>query len=393
MIDLVADAGSENLVVTKNSPDGADRGQGLLRLYRSYWLPLVGIALPTLLTVIYYSVFAAPLYVSESRFIVRLTAPPSSNAFSSLLQTSGLTRSQDDTFSVQDYLESRDALRALKLRLPIRDIYSRPESDWLSRFPRFWESNTFEGLFSYFNNRVRLIHNTTTGITILRTTSFRSQDARLINDNLLTLARYFLSKLNDQAQEDTVKFAEREVSDAEMRVMSTQTAITAFRNREMMIDPKQTSTAMLELIGRLSDDLAATRTRREELLTSAPQSAEIGPLDSRVTALQHQIDDERAKMVGQDASVAPRIAEYEQLALARDFAEKALTSASGALDSARAEARRQQLYLELIVEPDQPDEAEEPQSLKNILIVFIATTGIFLLGRLLVTAVRDYTSG
>ena len=121
-----------------------------------------------------------------------------------------------------------------------------------------------------------------------------------------------------------MKFAEREVSDAEMRVMSTQTAITAFRNREMMIDPKQTSTAMLELIGRLSDDLAATRTRREELLTSAPQSAEIGPLDSRVTGLQHQIDDERAKMVGQDASVAPRIAEYEQLVLARDFAEKAL---------------------------------------------------------------------
>jgi capsular polysaccharide transport system permease protein len=393
MIDLVADAGSENLVVTENSRDGVDRGQGFLRLCRSYWLPLVGIALPTLLTVIYYSVFAAPLYVSESRFIVRLTAPPSSNAFSSLLQTSGLTRSQDDTFSVQDYLESRDALRALKLRLPIRDIYNRPESDWLSRFPRFWESNTFEGLFSYFNNRVRLVHNTTTGITVLRTTGFRSQDARLINDNLLTLARHFLSKLNDQAQEDTVRFAEREVSDAEMRVMSTQTAITAFRNREMMIDPKQTSTAMLELIGRLSDDLAATRTRREELLTSAPQSAEIGPLDSRVTALQHQIDDERAKMVGQDASVAPRIAEYEQLALARDFAEKALTSASGALDSARAEARRQQLYLELIVEPDQPDEAEEPQSLKNILIVFIATTGIFLLGRLLVTAVRDYTSG
>jgi capsular polysaccharide transport system permease protein len=393
MIDLVADAGSENLVVTENNPDVADRRHGFLRLCRSYWLPLVGIALPTLLTVIYYGVFAAPLYVSESRFIVRLAAPPSSNAFSSLLQTSGLTRSQDDTFSVQDYLESRDALRALKLRLPIRDIYSRPESDWLSRFPRFWESNTFEGLFSYFSNRVRLIHNATTGITILRTTGFRSQDARLTNDNLLTLARYFLSKLNDQAQEDTVRFAEREVSDAEMRVISTQTAITVFRNRELMIDPKQTSTAMLELIGRLSGDLAATRTRREELLTSAPQSAEIGPLVSRVTALQHQIDDERAKMVGQDASVAPRIAEYEQLALARDFAEKALTSASGALDSARAEARRQQLYLELIVEPDQPDEAEEPQSLKNILIVFIATTGIFLLGRLLVTAVRDYTSG
>ena len=178
MIDLVADAGSENLVVTKNSPDVADRGQGFLRLCRSYWLPLIGIALPTLLTVIYYTVFAAPLYVSESRFIVRLAAPPSSNAFSSLLQTNGLTRSQDDTFSVQDYLESRDALRALKLRLPIRDIYSRPESDWLSRFPRFWESNTFEGLFSYFNNRVTLIHNTTTGITILRTTGFRSQDAR-----------------------------------------------------------------------------------------------------------------------------------------------------------------------------------------------------------------------
>jgi capsular polysaccharide transport system permease protein len=388
MTDIAVEAGSRN-----SAADVAGGDDEFLRFCQRGWPPLVAIALPTLAAIIYYCAFAAPLFVSESRFIVRLASPPSSSTFSSILQTSGLTRSQDDTFSVEDYLGSRDALRALALKLPLRDFYNRPESDWLSRFPRFWESETFEGLFRYFGVRVSLIHNATTGITTLRTTGFRSRDARVVNDTLLTLARDFLKGLNDRAREDTVKSAQREVSDAEARVIARQSAITEFRNNELIIDPKATSAAMLDLIDRLSGELAATRTRRQELTASAPQSAEISSLDNRATALEHQIEEERAKMVGHDASLAPRIAEYEQLTLARDFAEKALTSASTALDSARAEARRQQLYLELIVEPDQPDEAEEPHSIKNILVIFIAATGIYLICRLLITALRDYANG
>ena len=88
--------------------------------------------------------------------------------------------------------------------------------------------------------------------------------------------------------------------------------------------------------------------------------------------------------------MAPRIAAYERLTIAREFADKALVSASSALDSARADARRQQLYLERIVEPGLPDEADQPQRLKAIAVIFLVTGGLYLIGRLLITAIRDY---
>lgn len=98
-------------------------------------------------------------------------------------------------------------------------------------------------------------------------------------------------------------------------------------------------------------------------------------------------------MVGNDSSLAPKIADYESLVLMREFANKAMVTALDALEAARADARRQQLYLEVVVPPHLPDEAELPLALKNILIVFLTTSLAYLLGWLLLTAIRDHDSG
>jgi capsular polysaccharide transport system permease protein len=368
----------------------AKRAAGLLR---RFWHPSAAAALPVLAAAIYYLLIAAPLYISESKFIVRMAAPPAPAAFNSFLQSNGITRSQDDAFSVDDYLQSRDAVRGLETEMQLRAIYARPESDWLARFPRFWESNSFESLFRYAGNRIAIVHNATTGITTLRTMAFRPQDSFRLNATLLEFGKAFLNKLNDRARADAVTFSQREVDDAERRVLDAQAALTEFRNKELMIDPKQTSTIALELIGQLAAELASVRARRTELMNSAPASAEIPDLSSRIDALEQQIESERAKVVGSDSSVAPRIATYERLMLTREFAEKALTSASNALDAARGDIRHQQLYLDLVVEPNQPDEAEEPQGLKNLVVIAVLCGGGYLLGRLLVTAARDYLSG
>jgi len=363
--------------------------------FKSVWrlrYPLLLVVIPTLAAIIYYGLIAAPIYVSESKFIVRMASPPSTHAFSSFLQSTGITRSQDDTFSVQDFMQSRDALRQLQARMPIRQIYSSPEADWLARFPRFWESDTFEGLFRYFDNHIDVVHNSTTGITTLKTAAFNPKDTYEINQALLAFGGDLLNRMNDRAREDAVKFSAREVRDAEQRVIDAQSTITTFRNKELMIDPSHSSTLMLDLIGRLSAELATARARRAETLSSAPNGAAIPFLTSRVEALEKQIESERAKVVGNDASIAPRIASYERLSLAREFADKALVSASNGLDAARADARRQQLYLERVVEPNLPDEADQPSRIKNVVVIFLALSGIYLIGRLLIAAARDYAN-
>ena len=78
--------------------------------------------------------------------------------------------------------------------------------------------------------------------------------------------------------------------------------------------------------------------------------------------------------------------------LQREFSNKALLSALDSLKTARADARRQQLYLEVVVSPNLPDQAELPLALKNIAIVFLVTSIGYLLGWLLLTAIRDHDS-
>ena len=53
-----------------------------------------------------------------------------------------------------------------------------------------------------------------------------------------------------------------------------------------------------------------------------------------------------------------------------EFADKQLASALAALENARGEAERQQLYLERLVQPNTPDKAQEPRRVKRVIEVF-----------------------
>jgi len=387
-------------VAVRHDP-GEDHGKALRqsparswarRLWRLRYLMLF-VVLPTLAAALYYGCLASPIYRSEAKFVVRYTAPPTSTGFGSLLSSAGFTRSQDDTFSVQDFLLSRDALARLEQAIDVRGMFSAPEADRIARFPQPWSSASFEALYRYYGKRVTVTHNATSGITTLVTTAFRAQDALHLNRSLLAFGSELLVRMNERAREDAVRFAQTEVGEAEKRLVSAQAAITRFRTREEMVDPGRLSAAMLDLIGKLASELATARARLSETTASAPDSTALPLLASRIDALERQIGAERAKLVGSNASVAPRIADYEGLVLERELASKMLTATANALDTARADARRRQLYLEPIVVPRQPDEAELPDRALTVIVVFVTSLIGFAMGWLVLAAARDYLRG
>src|SRR5690349_9809550 len=71
--------------------------------------------LPTIAALVYFGLVATPRYVAEAKFIVHTAAKASgaSLSLSSILQLTGISRSQDDVFSVQDFMTSRDAVARL----------------------------------------------------------------------------------------------------------------------------------------------------------------------------------------------------------------------------------------------------------------------------------------
>lgn len=329
------------------------------------------VVLPTLLATVYFGLLAADRYTSEARFVLRMPGRSLANAAMGLaLQNNtggvagsmGVARSTDDGYLVQDFLESRDALSWAQAHAALRPAWDAASAryDILWRFPNPFEPKGEEGLYRHFQRMVTASYDSTTGVNTLKVQAFSPADAQRIGDSLLAAAEGLVNRLNERARQDTVARAEAEAARLRTRLEAAQASLTAFRERERLIDPGQATMAVLETIAKLAQEAALLSVQIGELGKGSPNSPQLGPLRGRRAAIEAQIAKERHRLAGDAQSIAPRLVEYERLMLEREFAEKALVSAMTAVETARVEAQAQQVYLERVTQPSAPDYPAAP---------------------------------
>ena len=356
---------------------------------RGRLLPFVlAVILPTILAAVYLYGFAADQYVSEARFVVRGRTPPPAAGLSTLLQTAGVSApGQDDTFAVQDYILSRDALRELVDTDDVKAAFSRPEADPLSRFPLLPGQDTFEHLFRFYLKHVDVHMDSTTGVSQLTVRSFRAADSQKLANDLLAASERLVNRMNDRQRENAVRDARKEVVLAEARVQDVSQRLANFRNNSALLDPDKQSIPMLDAIAKLQARLGAMNLEISQMQANSPL---LPAARQRAAAIQAQIDDARRQITGSGTSLVPKIREYDQLNMEREFADRQLGSATASLESARITANRQILYLELIVKPNDPDYAEYPRRLSDLALAFVVMLCIFGGGKMLVGAMREH---
>ena len=345
------------------------------RLIRSLFIALV--VAPTLCAGLYFGLWAAPRYVSEAQFLVTKASAEKSGGLDAVLKSFGVSQQVDDTSVVAGYLLSRDAVRSIESQLPLRQIFSRAESDLLSRFPKIWRNDSFESLFDYFLDRIDVFQDPKTGLSVLTVQTFRPDDSQLLAKALLKLAEKAVNDLNRRTEADMLNFAWGELGHAQQKLVDAQQALTDFRSQELLVDPTKSSSAALDTISKLARERIQIVAQRQQVLNSTPQSPAAQSLSLRADALQSQIDQERAKLAGGAGSLAPIVSTYERLALLRDLAEKDVAAAEGGLEAARQEAQRQHLYIQMPVEPNLSDESTEPRRLLGIARIFVTGFAVF----------------
>lgn len=317
---------------------------------------LLLVLLPTCLATGYFCLMAADRYQSEARFVLRMPGRAIANAaMANLLQSSGVTRSTDDGYIVREFLESRDAMAWLEKTSRLRAAYGEPKWDFIWRFPNPFMSNTEEGLYRQYERMVSASFDSSTGVNTLKVQAFTPADARHQTAALLDAAEALVNRLNERARRDAIGLADAEAERMRQRTLAAQAALTAFRERERLVDPGQATLAVLETIAKLSQEAAQVSVELGQLEKASPNGPQIGSLRGRRAALEAQIAIERQRLAGDAQSIAPKIAEYERLMLEREFAEKALMAAMTSVELARVEVLRQQIYLERVAAPGQPD--------------------------------------
>jgi len=153
---------------------------------------LLLVLLPSLLAAIYYGLFAADQYVSETRFIVRDAADQP--AASGLAQLAAQTRANDAALALRDYLLSRDAMHQVASAIDLRRAWAGVARDPLTRLPA---GSTDEALYGRYADRVSVLVGSSSGVVTLKVRAFAPGDAMQIASRLLVLGGETVKRLSD----------------------------------------------------------------------------------------------------------------------------------------------------------------------------------------------------
>ncbi|WP_203564003.1 hypothetical protein [Deefgea sp. CFH1-16] len=196
--------------------------------------------IPTLIAVIYFGFIASNVYISESRFVVRSPEKQSASPLGMMLKGAGFSRAQDDSYTVQDYILSRDALKSLNDEMKLKQSFSAPSIDIFSRFAGLDWDDSFESFFRYYQNKVNVQLDSASSITTLTTRAFTAEDAHAMNQRLVVLAENLVNKLNERGRQDMIRFSNQEVLDAQKKAKEAALALANYRNEKGVIDPEKT---------------------------------------------------------------------------------------------------------------------------------------------------------
>lgn len=367
------------------------RSNGLIatasRRYALFLFIIVFVA-PTTWAFIYFGLVSADRYVSETKFLVRGVNSNQVGGLSALLNTFGISRANDDSYAIHDYIVSRDALAALEKSLNVRSMYQRNEADFMTAYSPWSES--FDGFYRYYSKQISLKERSDTGITTLRVSAYRPDDAKSIADQLLKLSEQRVNEMNMRARVDALRSAMQTLSDAEQRVLETQIALTKFRNDAGFVNPENNVNGNFEVIAKLSEELSRREVDLRLMKENSIRNPNIADLVAKTDSLRQQIALEQQKLTGPDTAIANKLGAYEELVLKRALADKAFESATNAVDQARQEANRKQIYLEPVTRPNLPDRAEEPKRLRYIFTTALLSFSAFVMIYLLVSGSREH---
>jgi capsular polysaccharide transport system permease protein len=355
------------------------------------WFILL-VILPVLASTVYYGLIASDIYVSEARFVIkspdqkRSTSPSLAN----LIQTTGLSAGEEQTNEVLDYVRSRNALVDLSKSIDVRAAFMRPEADRLSGYPPILRRDTFERLYKYYGTMVGANLDHDTNLAVLKVKAFTPKDARAMAAGLLDLSENLVNRLNARAQTKQIAEAEARVREAEGRVRNARITMRQYRNTERLLDPSKEATGVLQVSTELTAQRAALQAQLQAIQAGAPRNPSIPALRSRIAAIDAQISGQAGRATGTSGGLASKLTQYENLLVEQEFAAQMFNTANASLEQSRAEALRQQFYLERVVEPNTPDMALLPSRLNAILTVAGVCLCLYMVGWMLIVGILEH---
>jgi capsular polysaccharide transport system permease protein len=316
------------------------------------------VLIPNLLSLLYFGLVAAPVYVSTASLVV-LNPQKSGPSLSSMLSGASGDSSEQGGYLLKDYLGSWQAFTNVEKPLGV-DAHFR-QGDPVSRYgglTTLFRDNDV-ALWRYLQSRIGVEIDQKSGIVSMDVMGYSPDFALKLANAMLADAIAHLDAMNAEQARDYVSGAIARRTRIETALQEDLAALARFRTTSGSYDPRALYESNLSLLNSLSLKEADLKSQRDAIAAATPNNPVARNLGSQMSSVRGNIA--AARQVFPD--IAQNSARYERLVVSRDNNISLLAQANMSVQSAQLTAEKNRYYLNVISRPSAPQTPEEPRRL------------------------------
>ena len=346
------------------------------------------VIVPSVISIIYFSLIASDQYTAEARFAVRSLGDDRDAAGMSGNLIS-MRAANQDSYVVTSFIRSSEILDRLDGKIDYRAIFESPSADFWSRLE---PDASREEFLDYWANHGTAYIDGPSSIVTLTVRTFKPEDSVRLASAILEESEKLVNELTIRAREDLLASYQKEVDRTTAQYREALADLNRLQKQTGFLSPAdeatQTSTLLTGLLAQAMELDSRIFVLRQSNSTGAPSYQQL--LNAR-ESLSKQIDDLRQRMAGsEDTALSNLITEYSQVETNRIVAEKLFETSRKNYDQAFTAALRQALYLTVFIEPALPEDSYYPRRFVSPLLLTLGFLVFWALLSLVWASVEDH---
>ena len=369
------------------------RGKFMFKFFKKTLSFFIIVVFPTLLAIIYYAFISTPVYISESKVVVKTLGDTSNlTGLGAFLRTLGVLENTSSFGNILvNYIQSRDVIFELEQKFKIKEYYSSKDWDILKRFDPLGIDPSFENFLDYYKKfAVNASIDAKYNMVVIKTRGKDPDYAYELNTRILKLSEAFINDMNKKVYGTALNYFKDRLEDSKIKVRELSKKITGFLNKTGVVSPEQQVGVLLQATAKLQEQLIIKELELSRIQTLAPKNPKIEDLKREIEELKNEINKNMQKITGSPSSIGPMALELELLKSEMTMLMKELEANLSAYLQAKNQAMMQTLFVETVEFPVKPDAPMEPKSFKNIITIFIISSIIWVIFWFVTSSVREH---
>lgn len=319
------------------------------------------VMLPTILSALYYVFMASNMYESESKFTIHI----------------GNLQSAANNLTTQYYIQSREALERLNQDHDFIKSYQSKHLDFLNRLP---DNVDFDTAYSYYRKLIKISFDHVSGIITMKVRAPTALQAKVYANALLDYANETTGKISDGFRNEQLKFAKRELAEAENRLAMAKAAFAKVIEENPRTNMFEKESARKE---KFEQELIEAEHKLKLLLPVTHEDS------SKIKVLKNRIEELRL-IIEQISKEARTYHTLSQFISEKEFAEEVYKSAIKFVETSRNDLLKQHHYLAIIVAPNLASASTYPDRWNGVLKVFVISLSLYIIASVVISTSREH---